>query len=308
MSKKYTSSQIVHMMCTVHDNKYLYPIGLPENRKKEKLEIICHQHGRFYQNVYNHLKGQDCPKCFLNKQSKRFRRTTDQFIKKSILVHGTKYDYSLVNYTGKNVKVKIVCEKHGEFFQQPSHHLNGSGCAKCAGTSKSTTEEFMLKSNNLHDNFYNYSKVKYINAKEKVEIVCPKHGSFFIRPNDHLFGQGCMKCSNSVSNLEIKFLNEIGVTKENRQIQIGKYIVDGVDSNNIVYEFLGDFWHGNPIIFKKEEIHPLLKVKYGELYDKTFKRFDTLVNMGYSIRYIWENDWRRWKQGTTKKLLIKTYE
>jgi hypothetical protein len=44
---------------------------------------------------------------------------------------------------------------------------------------------------------YDFSKVKYVNAQTKVEIVCPKHGSFFVKPG-HLtyYHSCCPKCKN----------------------------------------------------------------------------------------------------------------
>ena len=39
-------------------------------------------------------------------------------------------------------------------------------------------KEFIEKSCILHNNFYDYSLVYYINNKTKVKIVCPVHGIF----------------------------------------------------------------------------------------------------------------------------------
>jgi hypothetical protein len=49
-----------------------------------------------------------------------------------------------------------------------------------------TTEDFIKKAKELHpDKNYDYSKVIYIKASLKVEIICPIHGSFFQTPNSH---------------------------------------------------------------------------------------------------------------------------
>lgn len=47
-------------------------------------------------------------------------------------VHGDKYDYSLVNYTGYENNVEIVCPIHGTFSQTPHTHIDNGGCQKCA--------------------------------------------------------------------------------------------------------------------------------------------------------------------------------
>lgn len=58
--------------------------------------------------------------------------TTEEFIKKAQAVHGDRYDYSKVKYVDSQTKVCIICKEHGEFWQRPSHHINGHGCAKCS--------------------------------------------------------------------------------------------------------------------------------------------------------------------------------
>ena len=58
----------------------------------------------------------------------------------------------------------------------------------------STLNEFVEKSNQIHNGKYIYDKVNYVNAETKVCIICPKHGEFWQAPHSHLRGQGCPKC------------------------------------------------------------------------------------------------------------------
>ena len=59
-----------------------------------------------------------------------------------------------------------------------------------------TTEEFIQKAKEIHGNKYDYSKVKYVNNKTKVCIVCSEHGEFWQRPDSHLYMKtGCPKCT-----------------------------------------------------------------------------------------------------------------
>jgi len=61
---------------------------------------------------------------------------------------------------------------------------------------KLTLKEFIDKSNKIHNNKYDYSLVEYTNNSTKVQIICPKHGIFEQRPNQHKDNeQGCPKCS-----------------------------------------------------------------------------------------------------------------
>ena len=120
--------------------------------------------------------------------------TTENFIKRSKISHGDKYDYSLTQYKGKKVKVEIICKIHGIFKQLPINHRGGQGCPECGGSKKSTTELFIKKAIEIYGDKYNYDLVEYVNSKYKVNILCKEHGIFTQIPNDHLKGSGCNKC------------------------------------------------------------------------------------------------------------------
>jgi hypothetical protein len=100
--------------------------------------------------------------------------TKQQFIDKAINIHDKKYDYSKVKYLGSQIKIIIVCPKHGEFLQIPNNHLCGKGCKKC-NHKMPTTREFIKKARYIHKRKYNYSKTKYINKTKKIIIICPSH-------------------------------------------------------------------------------------------------------------------------------------
>jgi very-short-patch-repair endonuclease len=55
-------------------------------------------------------------------------------------------------------------------------------------------EKFLIKAKEIHGNKYIYSKVNFVNALTKIEIICPIHGSNFQRPSLHLKNGGCRKC------------------------------------------------------------------------------------------------------------------
>ena len=74
--------------------------------------------------------------------------STPEFVQKSISVHGSKYDYSLVEYFHSQSKVKIICKEHGVFEQVPVRHLQGSGCFHCGNFARlKYHSEFMKRSN-----------------------------------------------------------------------------------------------------------------------------------------------------------------
>lgn len=156
---------------------------------KKKIKIKCNIHGIFEMLPINHLKGQHCPTC-----SGRNKVTNELFIQKAKKIHGDKYDYSQIEYKTSQVKIKIICKEHGDFYQMPLNHLKGNQCYRCSGIVK-TNEDFVFKANKIHNKLYDYSKTKYMTTRNKIIIICKKHGDFKQSPNDHLSGNGCQKCS-----------------------------------------------------------------------------------------------------------------
>ena len=123
-------------------------------------------------------------------------QTINQFIE----THGTKYDYSLVEYITSSTPVKIICPIHGIFEQAPSKHKKGNGCRKCktlerANNQRKTEKQVIGEFIEVHGNIYDYSLVNYINTDEKVKIICPIHGIFEQKPYSHKAGSGCKKCN-----------------------------------------------------------------------------------------------------------------
>ena len=60
---------------------------------------------------------------------------------------------------------------------------------------KQTANDFINKSNIIHNNYFDYSLVDYVNNNTKVKIVCLEHGVFEQIPRSHLSGSGCKKCN-----------------------------------------------------------------------------------------------------------------
>ncbi len=128
------------------------------------------------------------------------RLTTEDFISRARRVHGNRYDYALVEYSGTYTPVKIICREHGEFEQKPNKHLSGCGCQTCgrlagANARRLNTEQFIAKAKRVHGDKYDYSLVSYERHDLPVKIVCPAHEEFEQTPHDHLSGSGCRKCA-----------------------------------------------------------------------------------------------------------------
>lgn len=211
-NEKLTKEQFILKARNMHGWKYDYS-KVEYSNNKTKVCIICPEHGEFWQTPHSHLHGKGCPNCC--KRNKKY--TTNEFIAKAKEIHGNKYDYSKIEYIDAKTKVCIICPEHGEFWQTPASHLDGKGCEKCVRTSYDT-ESFIKCSKNIHGEKYDYSKVEYVNTKEKVCIICPEHGEFFMKPNVHLQGCGCSMClKKGEEKLFLQLVEKFGIDNINRQ-------------------------------------------------------------------------------------------
>lgn len=186
-----------------HGNRYDYSLVNYVN-KDTKVEIICKEHGVFEQRPANHTNSkQGCPSC-----SGLKRMSSEDFISKAKKIHGNKYDYSKVNYTNNKTKVKIICRNHGYFYQKPNNHLNGQDCKKCVNLNvKSNSVDFIKKSIDRFGEYYDYSKVYYKNNKTKVRLICPKHGEFMQKPDNHFNTKTpCKKCDSEKRLADVEIL------------------------------------------------------------------------------------------------------
>lgn len=203
LGNRLTRDEFIARANVVHNGKYDYSRVKYVN-VNTKVEIVCPEHGSFFQTPKRHMRGVECFWC---SRAKR-RVSMDEFVRRAKAVHGDKYDYSRVVYVGCETEVEIVCPEHGSFFQTPKSHWEGNGCSRCSGLARSSTGEFVLKAKDVHGDKYDYSKVDYVNNKVHVEIICPKHGSFLQSPNSHLRGAGCPVCAGTMTSDTCAFIEK----------------------------------------------------------------------------------------------------
>ena len=284
-----TTDDFISEANIIHNNRYDYS-STSYCGYRERLSIICSIHGIFEITPAGHLSDKrGCPVCSPTK-----RKTTAEFISGAICVHGTVYDYSRVEYKNSSTLVKIVCKVHGEFLQSPTNHVHDkNGCPSCKTRYIPTTAGFIDKSREVHGNRYNYDKVVYAGSQLKVIINCPIHGDFLKTPQDHITGSGCKKCFGNVSSNEIEWLDSLNIDTIYRQADIdigGKKIkADAYNPiTNTVYEFWGDFWHGNLTIYNSDDINRKNNKTFGELYKETQEKRKLILDSGYNLIEIWE--------------------
>ena len=304
-NKNITTEEFIEKSKLVHGDKYDYS-NVIYNLSNDYINIICKIHGEFNQVASIHLRGCGCQKC-----SGHYTLNTEEFIEKSKLIHGDKYDYSKVEYKNTDTKVIIICKIHGEFSQISGDHINGSGCKNCYYSTISkrflqSKEDFIEKSKLVHGDKYDYSKVDYKYCDIPVIIVCKIHGEFMKTPIAHYNScRGCPKCSNNgyskPSILWLDFLSKLYNINIQHACNYGEYVItttkykaDGFcKENNTIYEFHGDYWHGNPKVFNLDDFNEITKCTYKDLYDNTLIRENKIKDLGYNLVVIWENDWKK---------------
>jgi hypothetical protein len=301
-----SNDDFIKKSIAVHGNQFDYSKS-KYTGNNNKIIIFCIKHScEFLQEPRNHWIGHGCSNCTLEKLHLINLKSKDDFVNASTIIHGNKYGYEKVNYYNNNTDVEIYCFTCGVyFFQKPRLHTSGHGCIPCSILSRvekitKTSENFILQANFIHKNIYKYDVSNFTGfSKNKINIFCFKCNNWFEqRPCSHLQGSGCPQCcGGSISKAERRWFDILNVPKKYRQKTIkfnngkDKFKVDAYDPiTNTVYEFDGDWWHGNPDIFDKNDINVLNKKSFGDLYTKTLNKRAKLIELGYNLVYIWEND------------------
>lgn len=124
--RKSNTAEFIEKARKIHGDKYDYSnVVYLEN--EGKVEIICPEHGPFWQRASGHLQGKGCLLCSNNSPL-----TTEEFVARARATHGEKYNYSKTKYEGALKKVTVICPDHGEFQQLADAHASGAGCPNCA--------------------------------------------------------------------------------------------------------------------------------------------------------------------------------
>ena len=126
---------------------------------------------------------------------------------------------------GAITKVTLSTLSNGWRHCKPCHNKE-----KGAKLKKKNGTLFEKRARLIHGDTYDYSKVNYIDANTKVEIICPIHGSFWQRPVSHLQGCGCSTCGYQIPSKSLQSNKEEFIAKA-REIHGNTYTYE-----NFVYK------------------------------------------------------------------------
>ena len=191
---KNTTEQFINKAKNVHGNNYNYD-KVEYINSTTPVIITCPIHGDFKQRPSNHLQGSGCKECAKLKQGPN-KITQEEFLNSARQVHGSKYNYSKVRYTGINNKIIIICPKHGEFLQSPCVHLRGSGCPKCRSSRGENIVRGILEKHNIkfEENTYigykgRYMRPDFVLNINKNKYIIEYNGEQHYRPVEKFGGK-----------------------------------------------------------------------------------------------------------------------
>lgn len=200
MACRKTTEEFIRDGIAIHGNRYDYSKAKYLS-SKNKVVIICKEHGEFEQTPSNHLTGFGCKLCGFENAGQYHKKDTEKFILAAKVVHGSKYEYSASIYIGAREFITIICPTHGRFEQTAGVHLRGAGCMQCSYSlrgikSRMKFEDFVYRAVEIHGDFYEYtfSNENFQDTATKISIICPIHGIFEQLPSGHLQGRGCPSC------------------------------------------------------------------------------------------------------------------
>ncbi len=146
------------------------------------------------------------------KGGKKF--TLKEFLRRSKLKHGEKFDYSLIvaeDIQSQRSHVNIIC-KTCSYDWSPSigDHITGYGCPQCSGVARWTMDRFLKAAKRIHAEKYNYKEVVFHTRDTKFFLSCNECGNRFKTSiSKHISRQsGCRRCAGNDPWTYERFMTE----------------------------------------------------------------------------------------------------
>ena len=142
-------------------------------------------------------------------QIKKIRASKPKKTSQEIFIEKAKaqypdYDYSKVEYKGRDTAVTLICPKHGEFAIRPRTLLSKEkgkqphGCWECCGMKKpalNNSEMFKEKVLALYDEKYVFHWEDYKCKTSLIRVECKLHGEHKVSVYSILHGGACCYCN-----------------------------------------------------------------------------------------------------------------
>lgn len=279
--------------------------GVEFGHTKQTFTLVCPEHGEF-QTSYNRLttkKGQisPCPKCSKIIAGKERRNTVEQWQEKLQATWGDEVVVDPSSIVTAGDKAKFTCKFHGEFVSILQDVVSGHGCPTCGKNRfiswmdvnvRVTPEEFEKRANEVHKGRYKYRLETYVEMREKMAMLCDKHGEFWQEPSNHIgLEAGCPSCAGRDPKAEREIRTYIGSlgfeVTEKARILDGWEIDVYIPEKKLGIEHCGLYWHG-----EKHKDAGYHKEKYTRA-----------KNAGITLLTVFEDEWMENSEKVRHKLL-----
>jgi hypothetical protein len=287
-----TLEEFIKRARAAHGDRYDYSKAM-FSRYSDAVEIVCKDHGAFWQVAKSHAAGAGCPDC-----SGVGRITEAKLIARGQSVHGDRYDYSRARIVNGSTPVEIICQDHGVFLQRPIEHGLGAGCPVCAGKAPVTREIFIERARAAHGDRYQYDQMFFSKYKENVAITCVEHGAFWQTPYNHANGSGCPTCAREQTTSKgeselAQWIASLGLrVSRNDRAALGSMEIDiFLPDLKIGIEYNGAYWHSDG------------KLPHPRIHEvKTSKARDA----GIRLITVWDFDWKA-RADFVKRFLLHAF-
>ena len=253
--------------------------------------------------IYNRTNGKGCPVCAGVKITKdnNFAVLRPKLLETWNYTKNKKIDpYSISPNSRK--KVWWLCSECSHEWQSTvDNRSRGRNCPSCSNRTVTGSNNLSVTRPDLCKE-WDYDK-NTISPDEivpghngRVWWLCDECGnSWEAVVNSRAYsGKGCPKCKGGpVSGISQEWLKEHSVNKEYREYYISELNirVDGYDpKTNTIYEFLGNYWHGNPDMYDSNDTNEVVNKTFGTLYKEWLNRKELILESGYNLIYIWEKN------------------
>lgn len=178
-----------------------------------------------------------------------------QFIK-----DGNMYKYGVDNINKTHIKEQLNMLTNKDWLAQEYQHKTAKRIAEEINVNETTVLNY-LRSHDIEIRhqltFYSYASIRWLESIMQLENIHIQHAL-----NDGEF-----------------------------LIPGTKYRADGYcQETNTIYEFHGDYWHGNPLLFESSVINEVIGKTMGELYQKTIIKEEEIRGLGYNLVVKWETE------------------
>ena len=255
--------------------------------RNEHLSIRC-SNGHEVQTTWDKLRGgYRCVKCG---EEKDYLKRYSYFSKIVNSKGGVVVSFSVNNSRVSEVR----CDK-GHIFRPPRDRIMyaDTWCPYCAGVARHTIE-FVREE--LAKEGYTVLSEEYVNAKDKLLVLCPKEHEYEVSWDSFNGGSRCPRCTVNTSYQEIDLRESILSLAPNEKVVLNSrsiippYELDlYFPDKNLAIEYCGLYWHSEKAGGKDKHYHR--------------EKYNLSLSKGIRLITIFEDEWINYRDVVLSRIL-----